>query len=176
MHQYLSHVLITQFCCQTSIEVCGECVPSVNVPAMMKHAQRVSAAAWPCAPGVPAVRTVACRACLGAASGPVHDDELQERGKEIYAALASEASYNTFLDSLSYVMRGPPAQLPDLDRIINFCIAEVSPVFPPACCCRQCTVRVQPLKSCQLQHGHSIAFAACAPALCCAALPQTAED
>ena len=50
---------------------------------------------------------------------------LQERGAALHACLASEASYNAFLDLLNYVHRAPPAQPPALDRVINFCIAEV---------------------------------------------------
>ena len=58
---------------------------------------------------------------------------LQERGQALHACLASEASYNEFLDLLNYVHRVPPAQPPALDRVVSFCIAEVL-IWPSASC------------------------------------------
>ena len=40
------------------------------------------------------------------------------------AALTEEGHYSC-LEGMQFLSRHPPAQLPDLDMIVNFCIAKV---------------------------------------------------
>ena len=39
--------------------------------------------------------------------------------------MMSEEGHYALMADMAYVQRAPPAQLPDQDRIVNFCISKV---------------------------------------------------